>query len=811
MTRTSHFWWLLLALAFLVVPPALADDYLVYSEAGLPKDTSLWIWCGEDPSGQGLCQFFSERQNNCDNPEGSHHLNVPSNSWAGFGMFYTDDQAPPQNTLREDLSAFAAGEIRFFVRSPTHDIEVGFQCDEGTGPFGHVLLDVLTTYGSGPGINWQEIAIPVVDLYSGTDLTTCLQNVSSSFTSTGAGNPTLYQVDNVRWRKPNSHPGASSVTVAGRQLLVNGKPFVVNGVAYSPQSIGESSAGGFRDRPDLYADDFAAIAAAGANTVRIYSTFLTTTMLDEAWANGLYVIPTFGVDPVQLGCDAGRAYMQDRLEEAIAEWKNHPAILLWMLGNEIAAGQPQAELCDTGTCSISSAACGNEGDCTSGFCSFNTATVCNPAVIPTTCPQTPVAQTCIPESCAKGWFPQLNALAAAVDVADPSHPTGTSQADVGNIGIASCSDDAALPNLDLWGANLYRGCTFSTAFNTYRTESGKPLLITEFGSDSWNNGSGVEDQTMQDSCIASLLDEARGALAVTDPANGVSTGQVLFSWMDEWWKAFDGGGTCSNTYWDKHDACEGWTQFGYPDPSIQEEWWGIATRQTFCSDTTTPCTTDDDCPGAPGSCSIAGTTCRLDNECPGTCSLTSTQSCAVDSDCPGLCSGNPPTSCSNDTECFGPQICIFGNERCVYEPCNQSACNVVLDPSVRVPRTAYDTVAGSYRLGTVLNLAVGSHDPATGTTTLTFDPAGGSADHTLYYGPLSAVSSYTYSASVSGLGATGASTVTLPPGPLFWVVVGQNGAEGCYGKDSACIERPPFSGAGVPQAANRSCSVPGCP
>ena len=46
---------------------------------------------------------------------------------------------------------------------------------------------------------------------------------------------------------------------------------------------------------DRYLVDFPLIAASGANTVRIYSPILTTAMLDAAWANGLYVIPTFGV------------------------------------------------------------------------------------------------------------------------------------------------------------------------------------------------------------------------------------------------------------------------------------------------------------------------------------------------------------------------------------------------------------------------------------------------------------------------------------------------------------------------------------
>jgi hypothetical protein len=66
--------------------------------------------------------------------------------------------------------------------------------------------------------------------------------------------------------------------------------------------------------------------------------------------------------------------------------------------------------------------------------------------------------------------------------------------------------------------------------------------------------------------------------------------------------------------------------------------------------------------------------------------------------------------------------------------------------------------------------------------------------------------------SVGGLGADGSGAATLPAGDLFWVIVGRNaGTEGCYGKDSACSERLADPGAGIPQAVNRTCSVPLCP
>jgi hypothetical protein len=134
------------------------------------------------------------------------------------------------------------------------------------------------------------------------------------------------------------------------------------------------------------------------------------------------------------------------------------------------------------------------------------------------------------------------------------------------------------------------------------------------------------------------------------------------------------------------------------------------------------------------------------------------------------------------------------------------------DPDARGLRAAHDRVGESWRLGAVCNLEVVSHVAGSGDTTVTFDPAAGSTDHTLHYGLLNAVSSYGYSGSVSGLGGTGSGSVTLPPDSLFFVVVGRNNAaEGCYGNDSGCFERPRDPGSSLPQAANRTCQCGGCP
>jgi hypothetical protein len=232
------------------------------------------------------------------------------------------------------------------------------------------------------------------------------------------------------------------------------------------------------------------------------------------------------------------------------------------------------------------------------------------------------------------------------------------------------------------------------------------MVITEFGADAFDGDgpTGSENQTMQADCLQTLLGEADQNLAVRT-SGGVSTGQVLFAWADEWWKA-----DCDpTTAWTTHDGCASFQNFGYPDPNINEEWWGIATL--------------------------------------------------------------------NDA-----------------------------DPNARSFRSAHDVVTTTWYLGDICTLDAVDFDPVSGDLALDFVPAAGSTDHTLYYGPLGSVSTYGYSGSVSGLGATGSSTVTLPSGSQFWVVVARdNDSEGCYGTDSSGAERPAYGGSGLPQSATTNC------
>jgi hypothetical protein len=647
----------MLLLAVSVVPPASADDYYVYSQAGIPPESNLWTWCDTPP-----CDVASIVA--CETPEGGASLRVNTNAWGGWGVF----PFSPVN-----LSDYELGEVRFFVKGPTSiagdpvpgaNVKLEIQCQSVTGaPLVSLNLIDRGWDPENPG-SWQEITIPVCDFFEGGVCdTTCLASLSGVFVATLENLPFAgtFSIDYVRWHLPSSNPGASSVQVQGRQLLVNGKPFAVNGMAYQPVPRCQGWPYAWYDRPERYSIDFPLIAASGANTVRLYAPIVSKAMLDAAWAQGLYVIPTFGVDDVQLTCPVGRDFMRDRFVEMVQEWGDHPALLLWLIGNEVNGRLTETERCDI-------------------------------------------------------WYPQLDAMAAAAHVAEGSsfHPVGTANsigaADLPDVCQAGCSDDTTLENVDFWAVQAYLGCTFESIFSTYASKPNcvRPLIVTEFGVDAWDSeapGSGAEDEIMQADCMESLLDEAGLALAVNTPG-AVSSGQVIFEWADEWWKA-----ECEpTTDWCEHDTCVTYYNALYgpeADIGMNEEWWGIATQDE-------------------------------------------------------------------------------------------------VDPDARGLRVAYDRVGDAW-LGTACSMTVDSHDPGTGGATISFVPAAGNAtDHTLYYGPLSEVSTYGYSGSIASLGVTGSSSLTLPAGSLFWVVVAENGnlQEGCYGTDSVGAARPCFPDPVVPSTCD---------
>jgi hypothetical protein len=453
-----------------------------------------------------------------------------------------------------------AGSFKFFVRVVpavgNHRVKVEFECDPdpATYPAGVSYVSYAVRPPNGfpdsgwqANTDWQEIEIPLnlasfpvaLDLDRPTaanefgfeiiDPTppiddACLSQVQawSKITLENVDLATVFatmSTDYIRWESPNNHGGASNVTTDGRQLKVDGKPFVVNGVAYNPISIGENWQFAWEDRADRYDVDYPLIHDLGANAIRVYAPLVTTAMLDKAWEEGLFVIPTFPVDTVNLQCAEGRAFMQDRFVDMVTQWKDHPAILFWLVGNEVNNNL-------TGGVGL----CGD-------------------------------------------WYPQLDAMALAAENAGAMQPVGTAVAGMTDV-CSSCSDDLDLPNVDLWATQLYPGCDFGSSFTAYSADPNceRPLIVTEVGVDAFhqpNAGGGSEDQALQAACLDTLVEDANVDLAVRAGGLEVLSGLTLFEWSDEWWK-----GECTGSSWTTHDNCVSFNA-PFPDGKAHEEWWGL--------------------------------------------------------------------------------------------------------------------------------------------------------------------------------------------------------------------------------------------
>jgi len=458
-------------------------SYNIYTDHGLPYlpnpyRSDIYKWSAQGPDGYKLEEIESASEA----PEGIKFLEatVPAgNSSAGWGVFFFN-RDNPNDRYGENLSNYANGYLKFWVRTMV-DLKVEIQNTAGI-----TKTKYIGNYGWNQNFVWQEISIPIRDF---TTDTIFLSNIYSPFSITVQTDGVVFKVDNVRWVKVVEMPGASRVRVVGRQLFVNDNLFTVKGVCYSPTPVGESSGYDWSSSPDNYSKDFALLRAMGSNTIRIYKPPAQIAAMDALYLNGIYVIMDYPISwGVNVSDPATRQSIKDGFLDMVNTWKNHPAVLMWNLGNEM-----------------------------------------NGHV-----------------SSLSNWYSLVNECAQLAHSADPNHPVTASCQDVGG-GIEGeiGSYNSLVPYMDIWSVQLYRGSSFGNLFTSFATKSSKPLLLTEFGCDGYNGSIGSEDQNTQSTYLDSQWTEIKNKLSSTDPSK-VSIGGCVFEWSDEWWKHSGG----SNSFHD---------------------------------------------------------------------------------------------------------------------------------------------------------------------------------------------------------------------------------------------------------------------
>jgi hypothetical protein len=104
------------------------------------------------------------------------------------------------------------------------------------------------------------------------------------------------------------------------RIYLNGQPFYIKGAG---------CVGGAMDK----------LKSCGGNSIRTWSADNGREILDRAHKNGLYVAMGLDVDHERRGFDYNDAKMVARqfelLKSQVLELRNHPALLLWVVGNEL--------------------------------------------------------------------------------------------------------------------------------------------------------------------------------------------------------------------------------------------------------------------------------------------------------------------------------------------------------------------------------------------------------------------------------------------------------------------------------------------
>ena len=217
--------------------------------------------------------------------------------------------------------------------------------------------------------------------------------------------------------------------------------------------------------------DLALMTEAGITTIRVYVPIADKAVLDKIAAADMQVITSFGYNQ-----DSVYDILSGSFIDYVVQFKEHPAIFLWELGNEYNY-HPEWFGDDL-----------------------------------------------------NNWYDALESAVDAIHAIDTEHLVSTAHGEI--------PDSLALykgRNLDMWGFNVYRWDVTGYFFADWAKSSDKPFYFSEVGSDSYmttatDSFAKGENQKAQAAAVANILDEI---LAYENQFQGIS----LFSFTDGWWKA----------------------------------------------------------------------------------------------------------------------------------------------------------------------------------------------------------------------------------------------------------------------------------
>ncbi len=354
------------------------------------------------------------------------------------------------------------------------------------------------------------------------------------------------------------------------QILVDDAPYIVKGISYSPTRVGDSPTGtclndwmfsdinnngiidspyeswvdkngnNRRDKDEPIVGDFELLRDMGCNAVRLYHSKSNYEYIPDEYNKELLkdLFAKYGIRVIMgdfLGAytvgsganwDEGTDYrdkkqrkrMKGIVKDMVLDHKDEPYVLMWLLGNENNMPSIKNQVNDTRT---------------------------NASVYP------------------KDYVIFVNEVAKMIHELDPDHPVA-----VGNLGLDLIEYYSKYtPEIDIFGTNAYWGESgFGDLWSRVRDEFDRPVLITEYGCDSYCvRSAGIDEDKQAEYHIGNWRDIEYNLAGGVGAGNSI--GGVIFEWLDEWWKSPTSSPKTHDTT--KDVAC------AFPDGWSNEEWLGI--------------------------------------------------------------------------------------------------------------------------------------------------------------------------------------------------------------------------------------------
>jgi len=340
----------------------------------------------------------------------------------------------------------------------------------------------------------------------------------------------------------------------GMKLLVDGKDFMINGMNWDYVPIGKNYEYSLWKQSDELIKaaldaEMSLLKNMGVNTIRVYTgmqpkwityvyeTYGIYTMLNHTFGrygltiNGVWTPVTVYKDPKT------KILLLSEVTAMAKEYKDTPGLLLFLLGNENNYGLfwSGAETEDF-----------PEGDEKKKF---------------------------IGERLGRPMYKLMNDAAIKMKSINNNLPIAICNGDLLFVEIIAeeCTE------VDIYGTNMYRGKSFTDAFERVKKELDMPILFTEFGADAFNVISNKEDQEMQAFYMVENWKEIyQNAAGVGKSGNAI--GGFTFQFSDGWWKY----GQTKNL--DVHDNNASWFNRGYnldvegSTNNMNEEWFGVCAK-----------------------------------------------------------------------------------------------------------------------------------------------------------------------------------------------------------------------------------------